>query len=264
MNKKRFFLLVLIVPLFVASFFVGEAYAASGCFNDTNNKWYSKATCWMKKNKLESGTLFYPDNATTRAQAAVWLQKQSQIPPTQGLINISEGFGNWKPFNSTDNVSFETYSNVVYFKKSTTGSNYFSLHPSIPTVFYGRSLQLLGVEFCYTASASAVFSYIEINTYTHTDSAGPRTLQYSDDTDRTDSACRYYTLPTAVTLTAEDGVNIFIQGIWTSANSPLILGRTTFVLKPTGVKAAVPSNAETDVILQEGGIQAGGRSTSAP
>jgi hypothetical protein len=246
----------------LAAFGTGTAFAATGCFKDTNGHPFEQAICWMKENGLVSGKRFRPDDATTRAQAAVWLQKVADIPPSSGLILVSEGFANWRPFYSNDNVVFEHYSNATYLKKTTTGINFFSLHPSLPTALYGRNLKLLGVEFCYTASASAVFSYVEINTYTHTNSAGSRTLQFSDTTDRTDSACRYYVLPTPVTLTAEDGANIFIQGQWNTANSPLIVGRTTFVLAPTNLNVVPPSIANS-VPLQEGGAS-GTDSTAAP
>lgn len=259
MNRKKLFSMVAVATFLMLAFWVGTVYAATGCFNDTNGHKFEQAICWMKENKLAIGNLFKPNDATTRGQAAAWLQKVSQIPPTQGLILISEGFGNWRPFFSTDNLVFENYSNVTYVKKTTTGSNFVSLQPSIPTVFYGRSLQFLGVEFCYTASANAVFSYIEINTYTHTNSAGSRTMQFSDGTDRSDSACIYYKLPAPVTMTAEDGANIFISGTWNTANTPLILGRTTFIFKPTGTKAAAPTSAN-EVLLQEGGNS----DTSAP
>jgi hypothetical protein len=262
MNRKKLFSMAAAATFLMLTFWVGTVYAATGCFNDTNGHKFEQAICWMKENKIAIGNLFKPDDFTTRGQAAIWLQKQSQIPPTQGLILISEGFGNWHPFFSTDNITFENYSNVSYVKKATTGSNFISLQPSIPTVFYGRSLQLLGVEFCYTASTSVVFSYVEINTFTHTNSAGSRTMQFSDSTDHTDSACLYYVLPTPVTLTAEDGANIFVQATWNTANSPLILGRTTFVFRPTGTKAAAPSGMK-EVLLQEGGLQTEG-GTSAP
>lgn len=264
MNNKRLMLIVVAIIIVVATFWAGNVYAATNCFTDTNGHKFEQAICWMKANGLANGAKFFPDNPTTRGQAAQWIQKSVNIPPANGLILISEGFGNWRLFTSTDNVTFETYSNTVYLKKGSTGSSFFSLHPSIPTVFYGRSLKLLAVELCYTASTDAVLTYIEINTYTHTNSAGPRTLQFSDSTDRTDAACRYYALPTAVTLTSEDGANIFIQGQWNTANSALLIGRTTFVLAPTGVKATPPSDADADVtILQEGGASLEG-STSAP
>ena len=170
--------------------------------------------------------------------------------PLAPPLRLTEGFGNWRPFSTADNLTFEVYSNVAYVKKATTGSGYVSLHPTLPLSQNGTRLRLTGVEQCYTASSSVVLSYIEINTFTHTNSAGPRTLQFSDPTDRSDSACRLYTLSTPYTLTPQDGVNIFAQGVWNTANSPLILGRTTLILEPVlpSEAADLPAQApaETD------------------
>ena len=262
MKQKRLMSIIAVIILAITTFWAGSVYAATNCFTDTNGHKFEQAICWMKAAGLATGTKFFPDNATTRGQAAQWIQKSANIPPSTGLILISAGYGDWRPLISTDNIVYEIYSNVVYLKKASTGTSYLSLHPSIPTVFYGRSLKLVAVELCYTASTNAVLSYIEVNTYTHTNSAGPRTLQFSDNTDWTDSACRYYALPTAVTLTSEDGANIFIQGNWNTANSPLVIGRTTFVFAPTGVKATPPSDADVTV-LQEGGASEL-HSTSSP
>ncbi|MEZ5294318.1 MAG: hypothetical protein R2745_24785 [Vicinamibacterales bacterium] len=180
--------------------------------------------------------------------------------PLAPALRLTEGFGNWRPFTSTDPVTFEIYSNVAYLKKTTTGSNYFSLHPTLPLSQAGTRLRLTGVEQCYTASTNAVFSYIEINTFTHTNSAGARTLQFKDDTDRTDSACRLYTLPTPYTLTPQDGLNIFIQGMWNAANSPLILGRTTLILEPVlpSQPASVPPPPSGDTADDGGTSSPGG------
>lgn len=265
--KRKYLLPVVAVAVFLgAAFWAGTAYATTSCFSDTVGNPAAAAICWMKQNGLVSGTLFRPNNATTRAQAAVWLQKSSQIPPTTGLILVSGGFGNWLPFTSADNLTFFRYSTGTWVYKATTGSNLLSLQPSTPTVFYGRSLNLLGVEFCYTASADAHFNYIEINTYTHSAGSGARTLRFSDSTDYTDAACRYYVLSAPVTLTAEDGINIYIGGNWVTNGAHLELGRTTFVFAPTGVKAAAPANLSTNVItLQQDGPQLpDGSSTSAP
>lgn len=265
MKRKTLFPALIGALLLATTFWVGNVYATTGCFTDTNGLGigFKNAICWMKANGLASGATFKPNNATTRAQSALWLQKASQIPPTTGKILISAGFGDWRPFSSTENISFSYFSSETQASKATAGSNFLSIHPSIPTVLYGRSLQFLGVEFCYAASTSVALSYVEINTYTHTAGAGSRNLRFSDATARTDSACRYYVLPTPVTLTAEDGANFFIQGNWTVANTSLSLGRTTFVFKATGTKALDPTSlsGENVIILQEGGPQPDGGST---
>ncbi|MGE0816758.1 MAG: hypothetical protein AB7O93_25695 [Vicinamibacterales bacterium] len=169
--------------------------------------------------------------------------------PLAPALRLTEGFGNWRPFSSADNMTFETYSNVLYVKKGTTGTAYVSLHPTLPLSQTGTRLRLTGVELCYTASTSAVLNYIEINTYTHTNGAGSRTLQFSDSTSRTDSACRLYTLASPYTLTPQDGMNIFVPGNWTVATSPLILGRATVILEqvlPAQTANALPRDTEDD------------------
>ena len=262
MKRRQFLWIGTITTLLLAAFWAGSASATNSllsCFSDTN----APAACWMKLNGLATGTVFNPTAATTRLQAAAWLRGVSQIPPTTGLITISDGFGNWRLFNSTDDLAFTNFSSETQVSKASVGSSFLSLQPAIPTVFYGRSLSFKGVELCYSASPSVSLAYVEINTYTHSTGAGGRNLRLSDSTARTDSACRYYVLPTPVTLTAEDGVNIFIMGTWSVAGQPLALGRTTFVFAPTGIKAVNPTSAEVTT-LQENGPQPNGLSTDAP
>jgi hypothetical protein len=263
MKRKSALWITTVFTLLLAAFWVGSASATGNfipsCFTDTN----APAACWMKLNGFVTGPLFNPNGVTTRILIANWLQRLSQIPPTSGLITISDGFGNWRPFTSADNVAFTYFSSETQITKATVGPNFFSLQPAIPTVFYGRSLQFRGVELCYTASATTSINYVEINTYTHSTGAGSRSLRFSDPTTRTDSACRLYVLPTPVTLTVEDGVNIFIQGNFSVVGQALALGRTTFVFAPTGVRALGPSSANVTT-LQENGPQPDGLNTAAP
>ena len=176
--------------------------------------------------------------------------------PLAPALRLTDGFGNWRPFTSTDNVTFEIYSNVLYVRKATTGSSYVSLHPTLPPSPTGTRLRLTGVELCYTASASAVLTYLELNTYTHSNGPGARTLQLSDSTDRSDSACRVYALPTPYVLTPQDGVSLFVQGNWTTANSPLQIGRTTFVLEPVSPAEAVDPAPLAPEAQEDGGATA--------
>lgn len=184
--------------------------------------------------------------------------------PFAPALRITEGFGNWRQFSSADNTTLETYSNVLYVRKATTGSSYVSLHPTLPLSQTGTRLRFTGVELCYTASANAVLSYVEINTYTHTNSAGSRTLQFSDGTDRTDSACRLYTLPTPYTLTPQDGVNVFVQGNWLTALSPLSIGRTTFILEPVSPSEAADPEPLVPASDEDGATAAPGTARPRP
>jgi hypothetical protein len=182
-----------------------------------------------------------------------------------GLILIGTSPGEWKPFSSDDNVNldFIYFSSSTWVTRNAAGNSFLSLHPSIPTVMYGRSVELLGVEFCYTAQANAYVGYVEINTVGGGVGAGSRQLRFSDPTPRTDSACRYYVLSTPALLTAEYGVNFYVQGVWTSSTN-LALGRTTFVLRSTDTVAAPPSFLRSPSVASDASTTLGDRPSTVP
>jgi hypothetical protein len=249
MKRKYLFLVgALLVVVLAAGVAVGRTYATTGCFPDTNGHWAEIFICWLKDNGISSGypdMTYRPENNVTRAEMAVMLKNQANVPPATGLILVSAGFGNWLPFNSNDPLEFAYFSGSTFVDRTAIGYNYLSVQPDLATVLYGRSLQLNGVEFCYGASASAILDYVEINTFRHTTGAGNRSLLFSDSTDRTDAACRLYTLATPAVLTAEDGANFFISVNWTVASSGFYIGRTTFIFQPTETIAAPPAGAVT-------------------
>ncbi|MFZ5879685.1 MAG: S-layer homology domain-containing protein [Chloroflexota bacterium] len=246
--KFHFLLSTLALALIFSAFAVGQASASTGCFNDTNGDFAETFICWMKDNGISGGYPdggYHPNSNVTRREMAIFLKAQADVPPAKGQILVSSGFGNWQPFASTDNLVFQYFSGSTRIAKLSTGTSFMSIHPDLTTVLYGRSLNLVGVEFCYGASSSAKLSYVEINTYTHSAGPGSRTLVFSDDTDRTDNTCRLYTLTTPVTLTAEMGVNFFVLTNWVVANTDFEIGRTTFILAPTETIAAQPAAAQT-------------------
>ncbi len=263
--KRRFLLGVAAFGYVVSAPFAGNANAATGCFPDTNGHWAETFICWMKEFGITAGYgdgTFRPENSITRAETSVFLKSLSDLQNSQtsGLILVTAGHGDWKPFNSGDDLSFTYFSSSTYVTKATAGSNFLSIYPSIPTVLYGKSLRLLGVELCYAAQANAYLSYVEINKAT---SAGNRTMLFSDPTDRTDTACRYYVLAEPETLTAEDGLNLFVQAVWTTSTN-FNLGRATFVLQTTDVAAAPPSMPQDAVPFDGSAAQADQPSTTPP
>jgi hypothetical protein len=246
MKHKNLILVGTIIASLIMSmgFVVGDAYATTGCFTDTNGSWAEAAICWLKDNGITSGTapgIFSPNANVTRAQMAVFLQKQAEIPPSTGDIYVSAGFGNWHPFNSSDPLSYTYFSSQTQVTRSATGSSFLSVSPDVPTVLYGRSLSFKGVQFCFDTFASTTLNYIEVNTYSHTSGSLGRNLRLSDATQRTGSICQLYTLSSPVTLTANDGVNFFIQVNWTVASSQFAIGRTTFIFAPTTTIAGAPA-----------------------
>jgi len=269
MKRKFLFVTIGVVAVFlVAAFLAGKTFASVGCFSDTNGHWAETYICWLKDNGISSGYgdgTYHPESNITRAEMAVMLKAQAQVPPSAGLILVTPGFGGWLKFHPADDISFDNYSNATIVVKTTPGEPYLSIQPSIPTVLYGRSLQLVGVEFCYDGAVGTYLSYVEINTFTSTAGELGSNHRYSDITDRTDAACRYYVLPAPVTLTAEDGVNFFIAVHWNAGGTGFSLSRTTFVLQPTGTIAALPKSFLDNVVtLSETKPTEEGASTTAP
>ncbi len=234
----------LLASLIISLIFgVRNAYATTGCFLDTNGHWAETFICWMKDNKITTGTgggNYSPNNNVTRAEMAVFMQRQAEIPPSTGDIYVSAGFANWHPFNSSDPLSYTFFSSQTQVSRSAAGSSFLSINPDIPTVLYGRSLIFKGVQFCFDTFASTSLNYVEINTYSHTSGSLGRNLRFSDPTTRTGNSCRLYTLASPITLTANDGVNFFIQVNWTVAASQFAIGRTTFIFAPSATVAATP------------------------
>jgi hypothetical protein len=244
---------LLLVVLLATAFGVGTAFAATGCFLDTNGHIYETAICWLKANGIVSGTIFSPNTAATRATVAQWLYKQSQIPPTQGLIYISAGNNTWQKGYFSESTYFDNFPTNLVISKPDTGNGLLFLEPTLPLSLYGRSLKLLGVEFCYDASTDVQLYFAYLSILSSTTGIGQSTEKFSDATIRTDNACRYYALPAPYTLTNNDSVVFNLYLHWMTAGYPFYISRTTFVLKPTGDKVGAPGADLTDtVILTEG------------
>jgi len=257
MNKtkviKNATIILLSTALIIGMFFfvvVPKVAASTGCFPDTTGHWAEEFICWLYDNGITGGYpdgTYRPENAVTRAEMAVFLQKANELFVDEQIL-ITPGFGEWMPFSSSDNLSWNYYSGRTYVYKSTTGSNFLSLHPSIPTVLYGKKLKVLGVEFCYDANTNAYLDYIEINTYTHTTGPGTRSVIYADNNNRTDENCRFYQLSVPRNLHEDMGLNFFIRVIWDTAGAGFELGRTTFVLQTTDTAAPALLSGQTEVL----------------
>lgn len=271
MKKYKGFLFVLLaILLAVGLFHAGTVYAATDCFNDIGglSTVFQEAICWMAENGITSGIgggAYGPSGYVTRAQMALFMYRQAQVPPETGYILVSAGNSNWATFSSASTITINRYSTVTRLSRPTTGSEFVTIHPDFPPVLYGKSLQFVGVEFCYTASTSALLNYVEINTHLASSDAGTRILEFSDNTDRSDSACRYYVLPAPVTMTAESGVSFYVSVDWATASTAFDIGRTTFVFQPTGTTAVAPASLSENVVtLSEASQGAGIPDTSAP
>lgn len=165
-------------------------------------------------------------------------------PRPLGQLRIAVSPGEWLPFVSTDNLTFSYFSGSTRVSKATTGNNFLSIHPNVPTLTKGLRARLLGAELCYQASASAELTFVEINTITHNNAPGTlgtRNQRFSENTTRTDQTCRFYALTTPYTLSQDDAVNMFIRVNWTVAASNFEIDRATFVFAPTTATGVAPA-----------------------
>lgn len=158
--------------------------------------------------------------------------------PSTAPMRIAVGHSNWVPFNSGNDITFGYFSNRATVTKASIGTNYISVSPSLPVAMDGRRLNLLAVEFCYQANATAVLDRIEVVTNTHAMDVSDGTLRLVDDTNRTDEGCRRYQLSTPYTLRPEDAASLFVLINYATAGATFRVGRTTFVVEPTNAAAA--------------------------
>lgn len=238
MKRKILFVTIGAVALvLVTAFWAGKAFATTGCFSDTNGHWAETFICWLKDNGVSTGYVdgtYRPENYITRAEMAKMLQKQAEVPPSTGLIMITPGNGEWLKRSATDDLSFDNLGYSTDITKATAGVAWITIQPSIPTVLYGRRMQLVGVDFCYQATANATLLGVDLDTFTSdAGDTGGYTWRAGDGTDRTDSACRYYALTTPYTLTKFDGVVFYAAVQWNVAGANFRVTRTTFVLQPS-------------------------------
>jgi hypothetical protein len=95
-----------------------------------------------------------------------------------------------------------------------------------------------GVEFCYDAAPGAILDAIFLRVQRQSaGTPGTTPVLFSDDTDRTDTACRSYTLPTPFELTPQDAVNFATRINYTNTTDVFDVGRTTVLLEPTATPA---------------------------
>jgi len=160
----------------------------------------------------------------------------------QGLILVSTSHKDWVV--QTGAVVTANYSrNVAYFSSAgAVADQFIGVGPALPVALYGRRIELLGVEFCYSASPSAVLDDVFLTAYANstTGFSSTQLTSLNDQTDRTDSACRVYNLATPFTLTGEELIEFSARVDYLAAAS-FYVGRTTFIMNATDIPAATPA-----------------------
>ena len=194
---------IAIVALLTIAFSTGQAYASTGCFNDTNGHWAETFICWMKDNGITAGTgggNYSPENYVTRAEMAVFMQKQAEIPPSKGDITINASGQIWDGFSNSSYVlhgyGYSELSSTVAANQGFVGTI------AVPTRLYNAPTYLDGMQICYNATLDV--AYIDMMTLTHFKGMDGTSTAYSDQTNRNGEGCVKLALPTPILLNSED------------------------------------------------------------
>ena len=227
---------IILFTFLVIAFGVRQAHAAVGCFSDTNGHWAETYICWMAENNITSGCgtgIYCPNANVTRAEMAVFMQRQAEVPPTTGNIYINSGLNNWVS-NGAGSGYVTYYTNLIELHAPAAGSYGFQFTPDLPAALYGRLMYTHSVKLCYDATLGASITGVYFRQYAGGATPGfPPYREITDTTVRTDVGCRTYAFPTDGSLFGTDHVVLYISTSFTGASDYIAIGATTFTLVPS-------------------------------
>jgi hypothetical protein len=167
-----------------------------------------------------------------------------QVPPgsEKGVILVAVPPQDWVQLGGSS-LPTVYFSDAMRVTSSGTAIDIFlGANAAVPLALYGKRVRLLGAEICYGASANAKIDNVSVSVLHQPDGPGTTTggPDVIDSTDRTDSACRVYTLSSPATLTGDDLVVLAVETDFAVAAS-LLVGRATVILEPTTTNAVKPT-----------------------
>jgi hypothetical protein len=235
-------------------FSAGQAYAAAGCFTDTNGHWAEVAICWMKENGITTGIgggLYGPENNVTRAQMAVFMKAQAEIPPSTGDIYVTQPLSALQPngnFASTARVSY--YDDYVVLGATTSGANYYLLSATVPSSLYGRALVLKGVQICYDATPfrGGTLTLVSFKHFASSGGASVLLREASDSASRTDAACRSYLITSPLSLVASDHISLNLSASIPSSFDFVYISSVSVILSPSTTTGTLSPTSEREPI----------------
>jgi hypothetical protein len=158
----------------------------------------------------------------------------------EGLILVSASHKEWVA--QTGSVVTASYSrNVASFTPPGAAANQFlGIGPALPVALYGRRVELLGVEFCYSASATALIDDVYLTAYDNS-TTGFSSTQIAGlndpPTGRTIRAASTTSPP--VDAFRKELIEFSVKVDY-SAAAPFYVGRTTFIMNATNTPAVTP------------------------
>ncbi|KXK12698.1 MAG: hypothetical protein UZ14_CFX002002143 [Chloroflexi bacterium OLB14] len=201
MKRKSVILIATTVTLLLVLAFAGGSASALGCFTDTNGHWAEAFICWMYDNGLSSGYpggIFLPNNAISRAEVAVLLQKMR----TTGTFAISQGLGEWVINGTPTGESIIYYTNVLdLIAPATPGMYYFQSNLIIPSVLYSTNTVFTGAKICYSVIGGGVIKTLLLQ---HYDTYGIKINEVIDTTEYSTGGCTTINFSTPIEFSGGD------------------------------------------------------------
>jgi hypothetical protein len=107
-----------------------------------------------------------------------------------------------------------------------------AIEPTLPTVLVGKPLKFVGVNACYATDAVTTLDTVMIHLTTNAAGSGNTSQLLTDPTNRTDIACRDYTLPTPHALAPGEDVSLEYDVNYSTNAGFFTAGRATFIFEP--------------------------------
>jgi hypothetical protein len=199
---------VVLTPSFSASFLTKRA--AKGLFytkQKSNARYYTKAQADAKFAPADSG----------------------------GPTSISASAAEWQKSNPTflaEPNPDPTGTTINYGGEAT--DQFFEIGADLPTVLNGAPMKLTGMDACYRTTDGANDTTLKnVRIYRFDPETAATGQVFEDQTDRTDDACRSYTLPTPAELQPTDVVYAeYLVGFPGGGFQNFRAGAVTFHLSP--------------------------------
>jgi hypothetical protein len=148
-----------------------------------------------------------------------------------GVTQIQIGTDSFEP--SSPGVIFRPVTGVQLAANATNTAR-FNAPLTIPSVIESEPTGIDSVEFCYSASPTATIDSVAVERTTALNGPGTISNVISDDTDRSDAACRTYAAASPVAIGPDDMLTFVVVGKFTGSPNLITVHRLTVNLSGQG------------------------------
>ncbi len=163
---------------------VGQAYATTGCFTDTNGHWAETFICWMKDNGITTGIgggNYGPEDNVTRAQMAVFMQKLDELAVSQASLadatNLTAAKAYADASDATNLAAAKAYADASDTANLTAAKDYTDSSLSTGDIYINAGLD----DWVVNGGGSQYIQYYTNAVYLHAPAAGTYGYQITPD-----------------------------------------------------------------------------------